>query len=115
MRFHRILPSALAVTSKDQVQGFAVKFIESQSQSFHTRPVATFHEEVTSIFELVVILQFVIVNRLHLIGTVPKSISVSITVQAAHDAHTHTPYEKSTIFQLVTVEVNVTCDVPVSV
>lgn len=51
----------------------------SHSQSFPTRPVATFQEGDTIILEVPVILAFVMANRLLRTGThEPKSISASV-------------------------------------
>ena len=87
MRFHLILPEDLAVNSKLHVHALAEKFIESQSQSFPTRHVATFQDADTTIFDVEVIAPSVIVNRAERTGThEPKSISVSV-IEKLHDHH----------------------------
>lgn len=81
MRFHFTRHDALAVRTKSPIPAFAVKLIESHSQSLPTLPVATLPEEETMILDVPVILQFVIVNRFDLTGIqLPKSISVSVRV-----------------------------------
>ena len=80
MRFHLIRHDAFAVTTKFPVPAFAVKLIESHSQSLPTLPVAMLPEDDTIIFDVPDILPFVIVNRLLLTGIhEPKSISVSVS------------------------------------
>lgn len=75
----RTLPLEIAVTTKFQVQGFAMNEISSHSQSLPTLPVATFHDGETIILDVGLMPAFVIVNLLERTGTPePKSISVSV-------------------------------------
>ena len=98
-------PLAIAVTTKFQVQAFAINEISSHSQSFPTLPVATFQEGDTSILEAGEILAFVIVNLLLLTGTPePKSISASMREKLPHPpggtAKTPSPRKKVVEFRV---------------
>ena len=82
MRFPFILPDEFAVRVKFQVPAFAVKFIESHSQSFHTRQVAVSQDQLTNTLLDEFTQASVIVNRFDLTGfQLPKSISVEYTVR----------------------------------